>query len=59
MTINCVAETRMHPRGGAAVCVRGAPGGGALPLSPQLHEVWDASLWSDNDILEQLRSNRV
>jgi hypothetical protein len=39
MTINSVAETRLHPWGGAAVCVWGAPGGGALPLSPQLHEV--------------------
>jgi hypothetical protein len=39
MTINCVAETRVYPWGGAAICVWGAPGGGALALSPQLHEV--------------------
>jgi hypothetical protein len=42
--MNCVAETRLYPRGGAAVRVRGAPRGGAGSLPPQLYQVGDAPL---------------
>jgi hypothetical protein len=44
MAINCVAETRVYPRGGTAVRVRGAPGGGTGPLPAQLYQVGDAPL---------------